>query len=391
MNILFISKLSGNLWAGPNNSVPAQVKAQSEFDNCFWYNLNNVKRDEWQVDGLDCKNYTDIPSGRLKDLPVPFNKMLKDKKENLEIKENKENQELADEISHLTDKNVELEKIIADLIKNKIPYVIVPRSTLTIKAQNNKRAKKIIGNILWFNRMIKHASAVQYLTLAEKSESEEQWNVPSNIIPNGTELSDKKNTISDKGQIRALYIGRIDIYQKGFDILLEALNKTQDKLRNIGFHLDAYGPNREDAYTSIFQMMESYGVSDLISFHDAVFKDEKKEKLQNSDLFIMASRFEGMPMGLIEALSYGIPCVITEGTNLSDIVRKYDAGWTADNNYESLASALLKMVYERDRLTVKGNQAYLLSEEFGWKTIAQKTHQWLLNIVKATNKEQNPS
>lgn len=367
MNILFISKLSGNLWAGPNNSIPAQIKAQSEFDNCFWYNLNTVKRDEWQVDGLDCKNYMDLPSGRLKDLPVPFNKP---------------DIAIIEEVYCYP-----FEKIIADLIKDKIPYVIVPRSTLTLKAQKNKRAKKVIGNILWFNRMINHASAVQYLTSSEKSESEDQWDVPSYVIPNGTELSDKKNTISDKGKIRALYIGRIDIYQKGFDILLEALNKTQDKLRNIGFHLDAYGPNREDAYTSIFQMMESYGVSDLISFHDAVFKDEKKEKLQNSDLFIMASRFEGMPMGLIEALSFGIPCVITEGTNLSDIVRKYDAGWTADNNYESLASALLKMVYERDRLTVKGNQAYLLSEEFGWKTIAQKTHQWLLNIMKTTNKE----
>ena len=46
MNILFISKLSGNLWAGPNNSIPAQVKAQSRIDNVFWYNLNNTKRPE---------------------------------------------------------------------------------------------------------------------------------------------------------------------------------------------------------------------------------------------------------------------------------------------------------------------------------------------------------
>ena len=32
MNILYISKLSGNMWAGPNNSVPAQIMAQTKFD-----------------------------------------------------------------------------------------------------------------------------------------------------------------------------------------------------------------------------------------------------------------------------------------------------------------------------------------------------------------------
>ena len=40
MNVLYISKLTGNLFAGPNNSVPAQIKAQSKIDNVFWYNLN---------------------------------------------------------------------------------------------------------------------------------------------------------------------------------------------------------------------------------------------------------------------------------------------------------------------------------------------------------------
>ena len=48
MNVLYISNLTGNLFAGPNNSVPAQIKAQSKRDNVFWYNINDIKREEWK-------------------------------------------------------------------------------------------------------------------------------------------------------------------------------------------------------------------------------------------------------------------------------------------------------------------------------------------------------
>ena len=74
MNILYISNLSGNLFAGPNNSVPAQISAQALSDNVFWYNLNHIKREEWK--SIGCCNFDDYPTGRLKDLPLPFSKSV---------------------------------------------------------------------------------------------------------------------------------------------------------------------------------------------------------------------------------------------------------------------------------------------------------------------------
>ena len=118
MNILFVSTLSGNLWAGPNNSIPAQVKAQSQIDNVFWYNLNYNKRPEWSEHGLDCKNLSDYPTRRLKDLPAPFNHP------DIVVVEQC--------YAYL------FCRIIRDIQREKIPYVIIPRSALTKKAQANK-------------------------------------------------------------------------------------------------------------------------------------------------------------------------------------------------------------------------------------------------------------
>ena len=132
MNVLYISNLTGNLFAGPNNSVPAQIKAQSKRDNVFWYNINDIKREEWKE--INCYNLKDYPSGRLKDLPKPFNKP---------------------DIAVIEEFYCfPFCKIIKDINENKIPYIIIPRSELTKKAQKRKRVKKFIGNICYFKKFI---------------------------------------------------------------------------------------------------------------------------------------------------------------------------------------------------------------------------------------------
>ena len=361
MNILFISKLSGNLWAGPNNSVPAQINAQQEFDNCFWYNLNDIKLDNWTINGLDCKNLIDYKRGRLNDLPNPFNRP---------------DIAVVEEVYCYP-----FQRIISDLIKQSIPYVIVPRSTLTKQAQGNKSLKKAIGNAFWFNHMVRNASALQYLTEAEMRDSIGQWRVRYNIIPNGIKASGYPNGSKIRHGINGVYIGRVDIYQKGFDILIEAIAKVQSDLRSEMFHLNVYGPNREDAYIKVRELSLSYGVEDIISINGPVYNEEKKQILQNADVFIMSSRFEGLPMSLIEAISYGIPCVITKGTNLVDEVQQNKAGWVAENNSDSLAKALHQMTKEQRLFDEKGNNAYLLSKAYSWREIAKKTHMWLYEIV----------
>ena len=52
-------------------------------------------------------------------------------------------------------------------------------------------------------------------------------------------------------------------------------------------------------------------------------------------------------MGLIEALSYGLPCLVTSGTNMADEIEKADAGWTADVSVEGIVRALKLLLEEK--------------------------------------------
>jgi glycosyltransferase involved in cell wall biosynthesis len=62
-------------------------------------------------------------------------------------------------------------------------------------------------------------------------------------------------------------------------------------------------------------------------------------------------------MGLIEALSYGLPCIATDGTNIAGEISSYSAGWTATADAESIKNAFLKMLADRDKLSACGKKA----------------------------------
>ena len=359
MNILYVSNLTGNLFAGPNNSVPAQIKAQSKIDNIFWYNINNIKREEWKK--LNCFNLMDYPTGRLKDLPKPFNK--------------------PDIIVIEEFYCFPFCKLINDAIKNKIPYVIIPRSELTKNAQKKKYLKKLFGNIVYFKKMAQKAAAIQFLSIQEKIDTGENWNRNYIIIPNGIDISSNKKEVFSKNEIKATYIGRYELYQKGLDILIETIARIQDILRKNNFILNMYGVDQEETVKYLNKKIIEYNISDLINIKNAVFGEEKKKIILESDIFVLTSRFEGMPMGLIEALSYGIPSLVTKGTNMAEDIKCYKAGWVSDNTVEGLENAMKEMLSDKGKLEVIGNNAKKLSLTYSWEKIAKKTHNEFEKIV----------
>lgn len=366
MNILFLSNLTTNLWAGPNNSVPAQVAAQSKIDNVLWFNNNTNDIRFWKNKGLPIVNLSDTHSATLEKLPVPFN--------NPDI--------IVVEETYCHPFN----KIISTAQRNNIPYIIIPRSTLTNQAQKHKFLKKIIGNFLYFNRMFKKAAAIQYLTDQEYKESGDVWNKNSFILPNGINIPDIPAKSFESSKINAVYIGRLEKYQKGLDILLSAICKTREDLINSNFTLKLYGPDRENTVAGLKKFVNDNGLSDIVCFMSPVFGDEKADVLKQADIFIMSSRFEGHPMGLIEALAYGLPCIATTGTNMRVEIEKNNAGWTADNNEESIAAALKAMLAERKQLSIKSRNARNLASQYDWEQIAWKSHEIYSEIINSNRK-----
>ena len=91
-------------------------------------------------------------------------------------------------------------------------------------------------------------------------------------------------------------------------------------------------------------------------------------------MFIQTSRSEGMPLGIIEAISYGLPVLITEGTRLGNTVLETDCGWVAKTDTLSVANTLEQVINEQDTYRSKSKKGIVSAKErFDWSNIAKST------------------
>ena len=164
MKILFVSKLEGELFKGPSNSVPAQVKAQSKFDEVFWLNMTDVWLDVWTADSFKFAYGAKYSKAGLAEVEKIFAR--------------------PDLIVFEGFYEYPFCKLADDAVKENVPYILVPRSQLTVKAQKQKALKKFLGNMVYFNKFVRNAAAIQYLTEQERAESE-KWAFKNFVIPNG--------------------------------------------------------------------------------------------------------------------------------------------------------------------------------------------------------------
>lgn len=103
-----------------------------------------------------------------------------------------------------------------------------------------------------------------------------------------------------KDKINLLSIGRLT-YQKGYDLLFEALAKLKDK----SYHLTLVG--RGEDRDALYNLSIQLDILDQITFIDQT--DNPYSLMRQAHVFISSSRWEGYPNAVIEALACGIPVV----------------------------------------------------------------------------------
>lgn len=262
--------------------------------------------------------------------------------------------------------------IAAQLKKNGVPYIIVPHGSLGKGAQQKKALKKMIGNILLFNRFIDNAEALQMLSQREYEET--SFGRKKFIATNAVQIPEiHKESFSEDG-IRYCFIGRLDSYHKGLDIMIESAAKVRQELLDAGARIYIYGPDYQGRYDNVKRLIEENNVGDVVILNHELTGQKKIDALLSSDVFIQTSRFEGMPLGILEAMSYGLPCLVTRGTNLGPEIEEYKAGWMAENDADSLSGTILRSLADRERFAEYGKNAVSLVEDrYSWDIIMKKT------------------
>ena len=257
------------------------------------------------------------------------------------------------------------------LYKYSINFVFTPHGAYnTIAIQKSKWTKKIYFS-LFEKPLLKRASKIHCLGKSEIQGVNLLYKTDKTVIlPYGFEPEFTSDLTLDKSAdlFTIGFVGRIDIYTKGLDLLINAFSKyiQIDKTARLWI----IGDSNEK--TQLENKISEKCIEN-ITLWGSKFGKEKDILMQQFHIFAHPSRNEGLPSSVLEASAMGIPCVITEATNLGDVVTNYNSGIVIKNeDEEALLTAIiaLKKQWELDKLnTLSSNSCKMVAKAFNWNYI----------------------
>ena len=148
-----------------------------------------------------------------------------------------------------------------------------------------------------------------------------------------------------------LAIGRLT-YQKGFDLLIKAWSIVRTKFPDWKLHIYGSGELSE----ALNSLVAELHLKEVVKIHDATNRIE--QAYLNASILSISSRYEGLPMVLLEAHSYGLPVVsFACKCGPRDLIRDgIDGFLVPDGDFESLAVKMM-MLMRNDSLRKQMGQA----------------------------------
>lgn len=349
MKILHIASITDNKASGMSVAIPKHVKFQGYYAETALLNLNLNQLEEHSIRIFNLNN---LNRQGISNLPNNFSR--------------------PDLVVLHGIYYIKFLRIYRYLRKNKIPYVLVPHGCLSKYAINKKKIKKKLALKLLFNKIINNCVSIQYLSEIEKEISfgDSKKNF---ISPNGIEINFNNKIYNLGRELNLIYIGRISILEKGLDLMIEAINLIQNIMRENNVKLNIYGSDVDDGKNILLSMCKKYKIEDIVKINDAIFDKKKIEVINNSDIFIQTSRTEGQPMGILEAMSYGLPIIATKGTSFADEIKENLCGWSCENNIEDIAMAIKKACDEKKYIECYGkNSREFVNRKYSWEIISRE-------------------
>ncbi|WP_256383793.1 glycosyltransferase family 4 protein [Photobacterium toruni] len=166
-----------------------------------------------------------------------------------------------------------------------------------------------------------------------------------------------------------LAVGRLD-KQKGFDLLINAIDLIKNELRNNGCIINIVGDGVQK--NTLKKQIEKNNLSDLIKLLPAT--KNISEIYNNSDLFILSSRYEGFGLVITEAMSFGLPIISYDcPTGPREILNGGDFGvLVPPENIGRLSLSILNMINDKEEREFYHKQSLYRYKDYAIEKIGKK-------------------
>lgn len=210
--------------------------------------------------------------------------------------------------------------------------------------------------------------------LAQTIKDRHPRSIYTEAIPNGIEPV--AFTVTSAAPQYLLFVGRLDVAQKGCDLLIPALAQAKDALGDampdVLFIGD--GPDKVQIET----LVADYALGSTVKFCGRVNGLEKYQMMANAHAVLMSSRFETFGMVAVEAQAAGAPVIAFDAGPLREVAGGGGARLVKAFDVAAFAAEIVALVEDNTNNARLREQGRQWAMRYNWDTIAsqQEAHYW---------------
>ena len=255
------------------------------------------------------------------------------------------------------------------LFNRKLKVIISVRNDP--KVEYKSFARKMIMKLLY-----PLANGVVFQTEEAKEFFNKKIQDKSIIIPNPIGEKFLNTNIKNEKKNEIINVGRLE-EQKNQQMIIKAFSNISKKFPQ--YILKIYGEG--SLRNKLEQLISSLDMNDKIFLMGNI--DEIQDKMNDADIFVLASKYEGMPNALMEAMAMGMACISTDcpcgGPKF--LIKNFKNGILIENeNQEELEKNLEKLIKENDFKQRIKNNALKIRSELGPDLINEKWYKYIKEI-----------
>ena len=278
--------------------------------------------------------------------------------------------------------------------RSRLPYLVSPFDPYHSMTFRHHRFRKIVYWHLIERRLLQASAGILVMIEGHATHLRARGiNAPVLTVPTGMDFvsADAPAPREPEGEtVRLGYLGRMDAWHKGLDLLLNGVAAVVDRFPGLRLTVTGTGPDEP----SMKQLAARLGLSDVVSFTGADLR-APFEIISGWDALIAPSRFDGYPITVLEAMVARRPVIISTEAGLSEHVERAGCGLVIQPSVAGVADGIARLMGRRDEWPDMAAAGYAYVEEhFAWDTIARNAAgeiARLLGVVDQAAEAQAPN
>lgn len=206
-------------------------------------------------------------------------------------------------------------------------------------------------------------------------------NIDTIIMPNSVRCVNETVKL-EENKINILYLAVI-IQRKGiFDLINSAKALLDDKeLEDYEINFIIAGTGAEEDKAK--EMVKNLKLENNFEFKGWVEEEQKRELLKESQLFVLPSYNEGLPVAILEAMSYGIPIISTNVGSIEDAVKNnFNGSIISPGDIDALKESLKLFILDKEVWNkCSKNSKMLIKEIYDEKKYFEKISELYAKLV----------